>query len=183
MINLRDKNQAVPTGILALALVVTLATGVYMLAVPIPTTGPIAAKEQKDAAALKVTAIKAKQNVQDKDKLVANYAFSGRREDAESNTMAEVTKLTLQRKVKLLGFRPQRGIDAGALTQLPFLVSVSGKFTDVLGFTHDLEANGSKLSVNNVQLAASDPSTDDVTANINVVGYLNQPLGNGGQNG
>jgi Tfp pilus assembly protein PilO len=183
MMSFRDKNQALPTGLWVFSAVVLTGTLIYIVDVKVPTDAGLKAAEKKKEKPIIETISKAKEDKIAKDKVITSLTFPGQSQDAQSTTLAQVTKLSVQRKVKLVGFRPQRGLDAGALTQLPFLVTVSGKFTDVLGFTHDLEASGSKLAVNLVQLAASDPSSDDVTANINVVGYLNQPLGNGGQNG
>jgi hypothetical protein len=183
MINFRDKNQALPTGILAFAAFVAFGTMLYMFAVPVPTVAKIVADGKKKESDMEVTIKKAHQSKLEKDKLVASLVFPGESQDAESTTLDAVTKMTIKHHVKLLGFRPQRGIDAGALTQLPFVISVSGKYIDVVGFTHDVEASGTKLAVNIMQLSASDTSTDDVTANLNVVGYLNHPLGNGAQNG
>ncbi len=183
MIAFRDKNNALPTGIWATSAVILTGTLIYILTVPVPTTKGLAAAEQSQERPILRTITTAKRDLDDRQKLISSMTFAGQSQDAESATLALVTKLSLQHKVKLVGFRPQRGIDAGALTQLPFVVTISGKFVDVVGFTRDIEGSGSKLSVNLVQMAASDPSTDDVTANLNVVGYLNQPLGNGGANG
>jgi len=183
MMNLRDKNQALQSGLLVVALLIAIGTVLYITFVPVPTTVAVATTEKSRTEDLRGKTMRAQRNLTAKLDLVANYAFDGQEQDADSSVLALVTKLTGTRNLKLGGFRPQRAVDAGQLTQLPYLVSVSGKFTDVLAFTSDLEAKGTKLSVNSAQMAASDQSTDNVTANINVVGYLNQPLGNGAQNG
>ena len=183
MMNFRDKNQALPSGLLVVALLITLGTAPYISFVPVPTTASVAASEKKKTGEDRANITRAQTNLHEKLTMVGNYAFNGQEQDADSTTLALVTKLTLNRNLKLVGFRPQRAADAGQLTQLPYLVSVSGKFPDVLAFTNDLEAKGTRLSVNLAQMAASDTSTDDVTANLNLVGYLNQPFANGGQNG
>jgi hypothetical protein len=183
MMNFRDKNQALPSSLLVAALLIAIGTVLYITFVPVPTTSTVAATEKKRTDDLRGKTTRAQRNLHEKLTLVGAYTFNGQEQDADSATLALVTKLAANRNLKLVGFRPQRALDAGQLTQLPYLVSVSGKFPDVVAFSYDLEAKGTKLSVNLVQLAASDTSTDDVTANLNVVGYLNQPLASGTQNG
>lgn len=183
MINLRDKNQALPSGLLIAALLIAIGTVLYISFVPVPTPDKVA-KDTKTATNKDEATIKRQEtNWRQELDTVRAYAFNGQEQDADSTILALVTNLTGKCNLKLVGFRPQKPVDAGQLTQLPYIVSVSGRFPDVVAFTYDLEAKGTKLAVNTVQMAASDTSTDVVTGNISVVGYLNQPFQSGAQNG
>ena len=183
MMNFRDKNQALPTTLLGLALVIATGAVLYMALVPVPTTQSVKSDEQKHSNDDRRNTGKAQRDLHDELTVISDNAFNGQEQDADSAILDLVTKLTAKRNVKLVGFRPQRTVDAGQLTQLPYIVSVSGSFPNIIAFTGDLEAKGTKLAVNTVQMAASDTSTDNVTGNISVVGYLNTPFANGAQNG
>jgi Tfp pilus assembly protein PilO len=183
MMNLGDKQQSVPTALFALSAVVLTGALIYIFTVPVKTTQGLGASEKKSERDAMKTIETATNDQTEKQKIVDSMTYAGSQQDIQAAALSQVAKLTAAHKIKLIGFRPQRPIDAGNLTELPIQINVDGPFTNVVEFSHDLSASGTKLVVNLVQMAASDPSSDNVTANINIAGFLNQPLGNGVKNG
>jgi Tfp pilus assembly protein PilO len=178
MINFRDKDQLPSLVIFGLSGVILL--GAVVLAVlPKPTAAPVIAKDKKDRDTTIAKIENDRQSAKDATVQVLAQSFPGPAQTVEKYALTTVSGLTSKHKIKLTGIRPQRGNLAGDLTQLPFLVNVTGSYLDVIAFERDLEQPGNKLGVNSVQLAASDPSTDIVVANINIVAYLNLKLSAG----
>jgi hypothetical protein len=69
-------------------------------------------------------------------------------------------------------FRPQRSDAKLNPPQLPFLVTIEGHFTDVVGFAKEFDDSGNKLALSQIQMSASEDGTDAVTANVVLVAYL-----------
>jgi Tfp pilus assembly protein PilO len=86
------------------------------------------------------------------------------------NRVGDVAK---KHNVKLTTFRPQKEVSAGALSLLPFFVSVEGSFPAVFDFLKDIEGDASLLLVvNSVQLTSNDQTTHNVTAAIGLDAYI-----------
>jgi len=71
--------------------------------------------------------------------------------------------------------RPQRTNNGGDLTQVGYLINVTGPFRDVLAFATDLDDPDSKLALENLQMGASDESTDNVNGTIGIDAYYLTP--------
>jgi len=87
-----------------------------------------------------------------------------------------VTKVAAKHNVKLVGFRPQRAVDAGLVSQLPFLINMEGAFKDVMAAEADIESPASRMVVENYQIGSSQESTDQVTGTIGVEAYTIDPI-------
>ena len=178
MINIRDKDQLPSTVIMSLAVIVLL--GALGLAIfPKPSAASLQAKAKSvfNDTVRKIDQDRA--TAADAERFVASQSFSDPAQTVEHYSIKAVSNLSYKHRVKLTGIRPQRPVIIGDLTQLPFLINVTGSFLDVLAFEKDLETSSNKLAVNSVQMSASDPSTDNVVVNINVVAYLNRKLSAG----
>ena len=87
-------------------------------------------------------------------------------------TLKILTDLAEKHGLKVSSFRPQKEMSAGALTILPFFVSLDGPFPAVGDYLREFEENQQTLIVTNVQIASSDQNTHAVTASIEVCAYI-----------
>lgn len=88
-----------------------------------------------------------------------------------ASAMAKVTSLAASHNLKIIAFRPQRGLEDGSLVRYPYTVSLEGAYPNVVEFVSGLETQAGKLVVHQVQLAASDGASDHVTATVGLSAY------------
>lgn len=86
--------------------------------------------------------------------------------------MSSASILARKHGLKIVAFRPQRVVTDAALPHVPYLITLDGPFPKVAAFMRDLDAKGSRLAVNLVQVASSDPASDRVNATIGAVAFL-----------
>lgn len=171
MIDFRDKSQAIPNAISATAVALLLVTVGVIVFVPKPSTKGLAAKTTKVRNQVFDGIRVAKDRTKDAEANITRFAWAGTLEQINSTALNRLTEIAQHHTVKLTGFRPQRPINSASLTQLPFLVTLDGAYVDVVAFEKELEDSGNRLAIEMVQVASADPSTDRVTANINLVAY------------
>jgi Tfp pilus assembly protein PilO len=138
---------------------------------PLPSLASQIQKLQKDAANAQFAGKKAREasEAANKDALAQTW---GPDEEIGPNIYASMDKLAAGLKVKLVGFRPQRTIDAGDVTQLPFVVNANGSYNNVVEFVRDLETPPTKVAIELLQLGSSEESSDQVVATIGVEAYV-----------
>jgi len=173
MINFRDRDDFLPSLVSVSALIVIAGTALFMVLVPKPTT---AGMSQKLLAAKKPLLTKIAISHQDTDnanQYLANRTWTGDAEQITTTSARKANDIAQKRGVKISVFRPQRDDKEDNVNVIPFLLTVDGPFPSVLAFERDLDVEENKLGISNVQISSSDPNSDHVTANINVVAYLN----------
>jgi hypothetical protein len=171
MMRFQTKQEATAAGISIVAIIILAASLVWMLT-PVPSRNDVNSgrlgqvrRYQAETAGLIKQAAEAQAKI---DPLL----WSGTSEEIGPKALASVTKLAKARKIRILAFRPQKPIDMGGLTQIPFSLSIDGTYPNTMQLVKDLETTDAKLAVSLVQVAASDGATDQVTASINVVAYV-----------
>ncbi|AIE87572.1 type 4a pilus biogenesis protein PilO [Fimbriimonas ginsengisoli] len=175
MINFRDRQDMLPSLITVSAIVVlagTLAFGIYNNTHPLSSTKAVA-DAKRDLRMTKTNIGKAIEAIAEKNKAIDAATWSGKPQEIGTQVLKQVTALAKKNGVKLGNVRPQRGINVDALTTLPYLVTVQGSYPAVLAFEREIDQLGNRLAVNLIQISASDANSDQVTANIGVVAYLN----------
>jgi len=71
----------------------------------------------------------------------------------------------------LADFRTDPPAQIGKITEVPIAVVVEGTFPDVMSFVDKLEDPESKLALTMLQVAASDPRSDKVSATLELAGF------------
>jgi len=169
-----DKEHRMTNGLMVIAivlLVLSLLLSVFVKP-PVASASDFNKAMYKDKEATKTNLAQAKVQADEN----AEVTWPGTGIATGPAALAFVTKSATKRNVKLMGFRNQRVVDAGEVTQQPFLINAEGAYKDVMAFESDIEAPKSKLAVENMQLGSSAESTDQVTATISVETYTIDPV-------
>ena len=138
---------------------------------PKPTDDTIADTYRKQ---LKTHEIKANLKKMEAAKLqAANVVqlWTGDAETIGARSLNNISRTAKVKGVRLSAFRPQRPIQAAELEQLPFLTIVEGKYPAVVSFIRALEHPSWKLATGSVQIAATDGTSDNVSASIVLVAF------------
>jgi len=175
MIDFKDKDE-LPTNIVicgSLAVLVIAGACLKFLPKPQPPsfkdTAVARGKITRTTQAMKDAIATAKRDL-------VQYTWGGNPEDVGPLALKQVNALLQNRHLKLVGFHAQKAIEESNITLIPFIVSVDGGYTNVMGFTRDLEKSGTKLVVNLFQVSNADQSTDKVTASIGITAYQLPPV-------
>ena len=104
--------------------------------------------------------------------IAQGQTWAGGGDEIGPTAYAAINKLATDRQVKILNFRPQRAINAGDLTQLPYVINVTGDYENVLSLVNAIETTPTKLAVELLQLGSSDESTSTVTGTIGLEAYV-----------
>lgn len=169
-----DKEHRFTNGLMIVAvllLVVSLA-GKLLVAPPIVSLTAFNKAKFKDQEDVKTYLAQAKVQRTEDD----SVTWAGNGTTVGPSALAFVTKVAAKHNVKVVGFRPGRAVDAGQVTQLPFLINLEGAYKDVMGAESDIESPTSKLAVENFQVGAAEESSDAVTGSIGVEAYTIDPV-------
>jgi len=74
--------------------------------------------------------------------------------------------------VDVTNFRPQRVVDDKNIRQLPYTVTLSGRFAAITAFCSALDGPAKKVVLKSLQINAADQNNETVTASIGLVAYV-----------
>ncbi len=152
--------------------VLGIVAGVAFLAlVPKPNTALIYAKQKAQEQKILVQGVKTQKEYDDLHATVAKQTWNGGAQDVGPGALQSMNALATKYRVKLSGFRPERTTQASSLNLLPYSVTATGGYTDVLGFVKAIENPDNKLAVDSIQIASSEANTDQVIATIGITAY------------
>lgn len=170
MISFRTKDDQIAAGLFILGLILLAASLIWML-IPVPSVAGIANGKGRSKIQIESDIKAQKQKNAALEAQIEPVLWVGMPEDVAPKALASITALAKARKIDV-SFRPQKTVDIGGLTQIPFSVSVSGSFANAVQLLKDLQNPKHRLAVSLVQLTSADSASDSVTGTINVVAYL-----------
>jgi hypothetical protein len=167
-----DTRNPAALGMFAVGILLMAATLVYSLIVKAPDPKAAVAKLSGDIVQYKKDTKKSDQDAATKLASTQMRLWTDSDDVIAPKTLKILTDLAEKHGLKVSSFRPQKEMAAGALTILPFFVSVDGPFPGVGDYLRDFEENQQTLIVTNVQIASSDQNTHAVTGSIEVCAYI-----------
>ena len=138
---------------------------------PKPTVQSVLTAKKHRETDIKIKAEQASKDFATAKTKVDAQTWTGNAEEVGPGSLAAMNTLATKYKVKLSGFRPERTSQAGGLDLLPYSVTATGGFMDVLNFAKAIENPTNKLAVDSLQIASSEASSDQVIANIGLTAY------------
>lgn len=167
-----DIKNPVALGMSTVGIVLLAGTLAYTVVVPSPDPKAAVEPVMRDIT-------KYKHEKQHAEEVKSKYAASTTNrlwvesdEKIAPKALKMLTALADKHALKVSSFRPQKGINAGALTILPFFVQLDGAFPAVADYIRDFEKDQQTLILSNVQIASSDQNTHSVTASLEVSVYV-----------
>ena len=149
-----------------------IAAGVCFIAlIPKPSTALVYAKQKAQEQKILAQSAKAQKDYDNLHKTLVTRTWSGGAQNVGPGALQAMNALATKYRVKLSGFRPERTTQASSLNLLPYSVTATGGYTDVLGFVKAIENPDNKLAVDSIQIASSEANTDQVIATIGITAY------------
>jgi Tfp pilus assembly protein PilO len=171
MLNFRNKDEILPSALIALSLLLLLATLTYMLLVPAPSAAGIAKGRERSKRQIQTEIARAKVKTAKAKEAYAARLWTGSADTILADTLARLTTRAAHHRLQMAAFRPQKAKALGALTELPCSVQVSGPYPAVVAFLGSLDAKGTQIALRSAQVTAADAATGAVTATLGLSVY------------
>ena len=156
--------------------IILLAAALVLMVWPKEDVSSLEAKIKKDTYTAELNTKHATRTIGDSKALIASETWSGSGSQVTPTLLNLVTKTAVKHAVQVSSVRPSRTIDSGDLTQLGYIMNVTGAFPDVLAFARELDKRDSRIAVENLEIGASDETTDNVIGTIGVMAYMLTPV-------
>jgi Tfp pilus assembly protein PilO len=171
MLNFRNKDDILPSALIALSLLVLAGTLAYMLLVPPPNAAGVVKGRERSKRQIQAEVVKAKAKTAKAKASYDGRLWSGNADTVLAQTLAQLTTRANRYHLKMGAFRPQKSNPLGSLTELPCTVQVSGPYPTVVSFLSSLDAKGTRIALRSAQIAAADGATGAVTAMLGLSVY------------
>lgn len=123
----------------------------------------------------RATADAAKEKATKIESSLANLTWKGSADTVGPQALGTVTRLAQAAQVTATAFRPQRTQDDGGVPQMAFLVTIEGRYPNVMTFLRNIEKPESKMAVTLLQMASADASNDLVNTTVGLTAFFQEP--------
>ena len=168
----RSQNDMIAVGMGALAFLIVVLTGIFVVATMGPKKPMNARARQEAQKKILAETADAKKREETLKAKIASLTWTNTPDQVSSTSLDRVSALAKARRLTLMAFRPQKQVQVEGLTQLPFLILVDGPFPAVMQFMNDIDRTDTKLAVSLVQISSADEASDRVSATIGAAAYL-----------
>jgi len=175
MINFKDSKDQTPSALAVLGLLLIVGSVIALFLHRSVSINAIKKKATMDEAALTSRSDQAIMNLAQFEKTLADYQWKEKEDLVAPAALALISQSAEANKLKLVSFRPQKSVENDALVQLPMLFTVDGSFASVANMLDGLRKDSSRLAVQQVQFAAQEGETDQVSANVTLYAFLQKP--------
>ncbi len=172
MINFKNRDEALPSALIVLSLLILVGALLFMLLVPKPTTAGLTKGRERSRKQLEAEIVSAKSRDMESRKAFAPRLWAGNTETITATILADLTQRANKSKLQVGAFRPQKQQALEGLTELPYSIQVAGPYPAVRSFIATLDVPNSRLALRSLQFASSDASSSAVTATLGVSAYL-----------
>jgi Tfp pilus assembly protein PilO len=172
MLNFRNKDEILPSAIIALSLLILMATLAYMLLVPPPSAAGVAKGRERSKRQIQVEIDHAKAKSANAEAAYAASLWTGGPDAVLAGALTQLTTRTGRYRLQMAAFRPQKPKTLAGLTELPCSVQVSGPYPSVVAFLGSLDAKGTRIALRSAQVAAADAASGAVTATLGLSVYF-----------
>lgn len=172
MINFKNPQDAAPSAVILCAIFIMLATLIYGLAVPVPSSATLANGRIKSQKKLEGDIRNAKKDAKALAQQVKARLWAEKPDAITAQILGKVTLLAKQHSLGVTAFRPQKQQILTGVTELPYNIIVTGSFPAVQKMARELENSSARLALRSMQLASSDAATSAVSATLNVSAFI-----------
>jgi Tfp pilus assembly protein PilO len=172
MLSFRTQKDAVASSVIVISLAAIVVLALYLAFAPQPSAAGLAKAKRTAVEKLEKEIEEAKRSQEAVAKALVSHLRAGEPDKISPALLSEVTELAQATGLKVNSFRPQRTIELGELTQLPYVLTVEGSFTSVASLLRRLEEPKRKIATTLVQINSADGASDTVTATIGMSVYI-----------
>lgn len=171
MLNFKEPQYLVPSVLILLSIILMLGTLLFMVFVPPPSVAGLSKGKAPRLQTVTREISSAKARTHEANSQIAPLVWTGNTETISGTVLEQLTSLARQRSLSLSAFRPQRTVDVGGVTEMPFTVQVSGDYNGVHAVMASLDAPGSKLVLRSAQISSA-ATGSGVTATLGLSAYI-----------
>jgi Tfp pilus assembly protein PilO len=174
MIDFRSRESRGSSILIVLSLVslaVTLAFMLFFLLHP-PSAAGVVKGRTKTSRSIQSDIDKLKRRSAQIQQEVRPLLWTRPADEVTAALLNSVTREANRRNLKLTAFRPQKPQEFAGVTELPFVLSISGPYSVVAGMIRLLDDPSERMAMRSVQIAASESDSSVVTATLAISAYL-----------
>lgn len=171
MISFRTRDDILASVLILLSILVLLGALVVRVFVPKPTVAGLVKARQRKNNALEKEIAASRESAAAAQAVVTPRLWTGDSESITASVLARLTHEANVRQLKMGAFRPQKPVALEALAELPYSVQISGPYPAVQALAASLDTPNTRLVLRSLQIAASDPASDAVTATLGISVY------------
>lgn len=172
MINFKNKDEAGPSALIVLAILILIVSLVFMIFVPAPTLGNLTKGHERSRKQIVDEIVAADARTKEATLAAQPRLWKGDTEAITASVLTQLTQQAIAKNLKLNAFRPQKPQLLAGVTELPYSVQISGSYPQVQLFLASLDKPGTRLVLRSIQLAAADGATDTVAATLGISAYF-----------
>lgn len=175
MINLNDPKDQGPLAFAGVGILLIVGSAIFPFLFPKLNPDTFNRTFRKDQINLSNRKDKAEEDKETFEALISQYRWEEKEDIIAPAALALISKSVDSSKLKLVGFRPQKSTEVNDLIQVPMQFTVDGSFAGVANLVESLNVNKTKLAVQQVQYAAQEGETDQVSATVSILAFAKKP--------
>lgn len=172
MIDFQNKDRILPSALILIAIVIMAGATIFDLLTPTPGGPQTGHNHTMARRRLADDIFDAKMSEAKAKTALAPKLWKGNPDSVSSGVLAQITGEANKNSLALAAFRPQRSVDLGVVTELPYTVQISGPYPGIRAVLAAIDGKNSKVVLRSVQIASSEQSSNIVSATIGVSAYL-----------
>jgi len=172
MIDFKNPENAGPNGLTLAALLILIATLVYMLAFKPPSVEDVSVGHSLTKRNTYTQIENAKQKALEVRKTLAPKFWQGGSVEVTADILSKLTNEVNRYGLTLTSFRPDTDKDLAGFTELKYTVQVAGPYPKIRSLLTSLDGGSDKVALGSVQIAASPNTNDSVQATLSISAYL-----------
>lgn len=129
-------------------------------------------KQAKEMAKVLEKREAASKKLNESEKVLALRSYKTSLEQISPVVLQKVTGISNANEFEITSFRPQKPADNGPLSQITYVISGSGSFSNTMNVIRSIEDGMQKLTVSQIQLASNDGAADTVNATIYLTAFV-----------
>jgi Tfp pilus assembly protein PilO len=172
MISFKSKEDSLPSALILLSIVIVIGVIAYVLFFPAPNVQVVNRQELTKQRNLERSIQVDQEEAKEARAAIAPRLWKGDENHVGASVLALVTNTTLQDGVKLTAFRPQRTVDLQGVTELPYVIQLSGPYSGIRAVMHTLDSSDSKIVLQSAEVNASEEVTGSVTSSVGICAFI-----------
>ena len=172
MFDFQNKEHVLPSALILVAILLLTGAALYDILVPTPSSQSAGHSHALARRKLADDMFMAKTGESKAKSALEPKLWQGDPNSVAAGVLAQMTTQANRHSLTLGAFRPERSVPLGIVTELPYSVQVTGPYPSIRTVMSALDGPNSKVILRSMQLAASEQSSNVVSATLGVSAYL-----------
>ena len=176
MINFKNKDEALPSILILLSIVILLGSLFALMFLKPPSVAGMATEHRQKRNAIQKDITASEERARGAAPAARARLWRGDADTVTAAVLAQLTRQANQSAVQMVAFRPQKLQALEGIADLPFSVQLTGSYSKIRALVSVLDSSSSKLVLRSFQFASTDAASDAVTATVGISAYFTPPV-------